>query len=131
MHVPYAVYKLWIITTRMSTAIAYSFMTMDNNRRDNAAEQPRTPRRNNSNDRFKNNINFDTVSESGTMTKSGSSKRRPRKRSTSGSRSKQPKVSTVFYPISASSKRHCRIAYVDPDQMPQNSESDQGLHFLR
>ena len=99
MHVPYAVYKLWIITTRMSTAIAYSFMTMDNNRRDNNnAEQQRTPRRNNSSDRFKNNINFDTVSESGTMSKTGSGKRRPRKRSTSGSRSnKPPKVSFFLF----------------------------------
>ena len=78
----------------MSTAIAYSFMTMDNNQgRDNNPD-PRTPRRS-SNDRNRNHFSFDTVSEGG---KSGSAKRRPRKRSTSGSRSqKPPKVSWYTY----------------------------------
>lgn len=95
MHVPYVVYRLWIITAKMSTAIAYSFMNMDNHHRN--ISEPRSPRRSNSNERNRNHFSFDTVSEGGSVSKTGSGKRRLRKRSTSGSRSqKPPKVSLLI-----------------------------------
>ena len=80
----------------MSTAIAYSFMTMDNNNARNNTE-PISPRRSNSNDRNSRNFSFDNISEGGTMSKTGSGKRRPRKRSASGSRSNKPPKVNIYY----------------------------------
>lgn len=91
------VYTFWVITRKMSTAIAYSFMTMDREHRRNdirvgLRNDVRVgSRRCSSNSEKYMNAGYDNSSESGTLTRSG--KRRPRKRSSSSSRSKKdPRV---------------------------------------
>lgn len=93
MNVPHSVKRLLVITLKMSTAIAYSFMTMDN--RKQADERSIVPRNFSNNSERYSNAGYDNSSEAGTLTRSG--KRRPRKRSSSGSRTKKDsRVSLKF-----------------------------------
>ena len=101
MNVPKTVKKLLYITLKMSTAIAYSFMTMDNRRQ--ADERSIVPRKFNNNSERYNNAGFDNSSDAGTFTRSG--KRRPRKRSSSGSRTKKDARVSVYL----SSRLHLRV----------------------
>ncbi|XP_052813164.1 cys-loop ligand-gated ion channel-like isoform X4 [Mya arenaria] len=83
--------RLWLITRKMSTAIAYSFMNLEAGRREEKdAERRRTSLQSQRSERF-SNAGYDNSSETGTLSRSG--KRRPRKRSSSGSRTKKsPRV---------------------------------------
>ncbi|XP_053385529.1 cys-loop ligand-gated ion channel-like isoform X2 [Mercenaria mercenaria] len=83
----YMVRSFWIITNKMSTAIAYSFMAMDKRQRNDV---PEVNRRCSNNSEKYLNAGYDNTSES---TLSRSLKRRPRKRSSSSTRSKKdPRV---------------------------------------
>lgn len=89
MNVQENVKRLLVITFKMSTAIAYSFMTM--NDRKHSDEKSIVSRRYSNHSEKYSNAGYD--SEAGTLTRSG--KRRPRKRSSSGSRTKGPRVSAI------------------------------------
>lgn len=79
----------WFLHSKMSTAIAYSFMTMDKRQRDSKPEVPR--RSSNNSDKY-SNAGYDNSSEHST-TRSG--RRRPRKRSRSSSSSRTKKDNRV------------------------------------
>ena len=81
MRASYMVRTLCIITSKMTTAIAYSFMAMDKRQRNDEVS-----RRSSNNSEKYLNPGYDNTSESGM---SRSVKRRPRKRSSSSSRSKK------------------------------------------
>ncbi|XP_060595424.1 cys-loop ligand-gated ion channel-like isoform X4 [Ruditapes philippinarum] len=83
MRASYMVRSFWIITNKMTTAIAYSFMAMDKRQRNEVSE---VNRRSSNNSEKYLNPGYDNTSESGM---SRSLKRRPRKRSSSSTRSKK------------------------------------------
>lgn len=105
----YMVRTIWIITCKMSTAIAYSFMTMD--RQQSRNDIRAGSRRCSSNSEKYMNAGYDNGSESGILTRSG--KRRPRKRSSSSSRTKKdPRVCIPYLQSISLSYTNYTIAVV-------------------
>ncbi|KAL4217110.1 hypothetical protein ACF0H5_023565 [Mactra antiquata] len=80
---------IWFLSSKMSTAIAYSFMTMDKKQRDT---KPEVFRRSSSTSDKYSNHGYDNSSEHST---NRSGRRRPRKRSRSSSSSRTKKDSRV------------------------------------